>query len=127
MAFAGSQRNIYVNDTIHRLQLYSDYNKNKSSHIVLKTMDGVTSDYLFYFITVLKQMQFWALGPDYKPINISLETRVLKESISSEKKSERALRTYLFFDAAKGDLVPYRSFRNLLDKLPEGDRKRLNL
>lgn len=70
-------------------------------------------------------MQFWALGPDYKPVDISVGTNILKESISSEGKSERALRTYLFVDKAKGDLVPYKFFHNLLDELPEGDRTRL--
>ncbi|QLQ79359.1 hypothetical protein HG537_0B07130 [Torulaspora globosa] len=126
LAFAGYQRNVFVDDKTRRLQLYSNYNKNKSSNIVLKTMDGVTSDYLFYFIVVLKQLQFWALGPKYKSINISVESRVLNDNVSPEVKSQRALRRYLFIDTTKGDLISYKSFRDVLDRLPEGERTRLN-
>ncbi|CAH1828507.1 unnamed protein product [Saccharomyces cerevisiae] len=38
------------------------YNKNGSSEPRLKTLDGLTSDYVFYFVTVLRQMQICALG-----------------------------------------------------------------
>ena len=44
LAFAGPQRNVYVDDTTRRIQLYTDYNKNGSSEPRLKTLDGLTSE-----------------------------------------------------------------------------------
>ncbi|CAH1830665.1 unnamed protein product [Saccharomyces cerevisiae] len=45
------------------------YNKNGSSEPRLKTLDGLTSDYVFYFVTVLRQMQICALGNSYDAFN----------------------------------------------------------
>ncbi|KAF4003499.1 hypothetical protein FOB22_003517 [Saccharomyces cerevisiae] len=57
LAFAGPQRNVYVDDTTRRIQLYTDYNKNGSSEPRLKTLDGLTSDY--------RWIQWLGLESDY--------------------------------------------------------------
>ncbi|KAF4006177.1 DEAD/DEAH box helicase family protein [Saccharomyces cerevisiae] len=57
LAFAGPQRNVYVDDTTRRIQLYTDYNKNGSSEPRLKTLDGLTSDY--------RRIQWLGLESDY--------------------------------------------------------------
>lgn len=64
------------------MQLYNDYDKNKSSNLILKTIDSVMTKYVFYFIVVLKQMQLGALGSIYKGINISVESRVPNDSFT---------------------------------------------
>lgn len=50
MAFGGLQRNVYIDDDSRRLQLFCDYNKNSSSATLLKTLDNLTSAYLFYIL-----------------------------------------------------------------------------
>lgn len=69
LAYAGPQRNVYVHDESRRLQLFCDYNKNGSSQPHLRTLDRTTSDYLFFFVIVLRQMQMNAVGPNYAAFN----------------------------------------------------------
>ncbi|CAH1828132.1 unnamed protein product [Saccharomyces cerevisiae] len=68
------------------------YNKNGSSEPRLKTLDGLTSDYVFYFVTVLRQMQICALGNMilgwmWWDLRIQINTRNAEDVVAGEAAS----------------------------------------
>ncbi|KAF4000294.1 DEAD/DEAH box helicase family protein [Saccharomyces cerevisiae] len=130
LAFAGPQRNVYVDDTTRRIQLYTDYNKNGSSEPRLKTLDGLTSDYVFYFVTVLRQMQICALGNSYDAFNHDPWMDVVgfedPNQVTNRDISRIVLYSYMFLNTAKGCLVEYATFRQYMRELPKNAPQRLN-
>ena len=130
LAFAGPQRNVYVDDTTRRIQLYTDYNKNGSSEPRLKTLDGLTSDYVFYFVTVLRQMQICALGNSYDAFNHDPWMDVVgfedPDQVTNRDISRIVLYSYMFLNTAKGCLVEYATFRQYMRELPKNAPQKLN-
>ena len=130
LAFAGPQRNVYVDDTTRRIQLYTDYNKNGSSEPRLKTLDGLTSDYVFYFVTVLRQMQICALGNSYDAFNHDPWMDVVgfedPNQVTNRDISRIVLYSYMFLNTAKGCLVEYATFRQYMRELPKNAPQKLN-
>ena len=130
LAFAGPQRNVYVDDTTRRIQLYTDYNKNGSSEPRLKTLDGLTSDYVFYFVTVLRQMQICALGNSYDTFNHDPWMDVVgfedPNQVTNRDISRIGLYSYMFLNTAKGCLVEYATFRQYMRELPKNAPQKLN-
>ncbi|QLQ79354.1 hypothetical protein HG537_0B07020 [Torulaspora globosa] len=127
LAYSVPHRNVFVDDKSRRLQLYCTYNKNKSSGGILKTMDGVTSDHLFYFIVVLRWMQINVLRGSSRQICVTLDPQSAKlmEHISPAERTRLALPTYVFLDSNRGDLINYPTFRRYLEQFPKGERERL--
>ncbi|QLQ81249.1 hypothetical protein HG537_0F00100 [Torulaspora globosa] len=129
LAFTGPQRNVYVEDSTRRIQLFCDYNKTGSSVPILKTLDTTTSAYLFYFIVVLRQMQINALGKDYGAFRVDtwmdIQNVALRSDVTPQAVSRTALQTYLFLDSSAGDFIKYSMFRKFLFKFPQGDRDNL--
>ncbi|CAD6607083.1 SX2_G0041370.mRNA.1.CDS.1 [Saccharomyces cerevisiae] len=130
LAFAGPQRNVYVDDTTRRIQLYTDYNKNGSSEPRLKTLDGLTSDYVFYFVTVLRQMQICALGNSYDAFRHDPWMDVVgfedPAQVTNRDISRIVLYSYMFLNTAKGCLVEYATFRQYMRELPKNAPQKLN-
>ncbi|CAD6643298.1 HN1_G0013160.mRNA.1.CDS.1 [Saccharomyces cerevisiae] len=130
LAFAGPQRNVYVDDTTRRIQLYTDYNKNGSSEPRLKTLDGLTSDYVFYFVTVLRQMQICALGNSYDAFKHDPWMDVVgfedPDQATNRDISRIVLYSYMFLNTAKGCLVEYATFRQYMRELPKNAPQKLN-
>ncbi|KZV10966.1 hypothetical protein WN66_07031 [Saccharomyces cerevisiae] len=130
LAFAGPQRNVYVDDTTRRIQLYTDYNKNGSSEPRLKTLDGLSSDYVFYFVTVLRQMQICALGNSYDAFNHDPWMDVVgfedPNQVTNRDISRIVLYSYMFLNTAKGCLVEYATFRQYMRELPKNAPQKLN-
>ena len=130
LAFAGPQRNVYVDDTTRRIQLYTDYNKSGSSEPRLKTLDGLTSDYVFYFVTVLRQMQICALGNSYDAFNHDPWMDVVgfedPNQVTNRDISRIVLYSYMFLNTAKGCLVEYATFRQYMRELPKNAPQKLN-
>ncbi|QLQ80007.1 hypothetical protein HG537_0C06560 [Torulaspora globosa] len=127
IAYSRQHRNVFVDDKTHRLQLYCTYSKNKSSLGILKTMDGVTSDYLFYFIVVLRQMQINVLRGSPRQICVTVDPQSAKlmEHIPLAERARKALLTYVLLDSNRGDLINYPTFRRYLQQFPKGERERL--
>ena len=130
LAFAGPRRNVYVDDKTRRIQLYTDQNKNGSSEPRLKTLDGLTSDYVFYFVTVLRQMQICALGNSYDAFNHDPWMDVVgfedPDQVTNRDISRIVLYSYMFLNTAKGCLVEYATFRQYMRELPKNAPQKLN-
>ncbi|GFP73264.1 Y' element ATP-dependent helicase protein 1 copy 8 [Saccharomyces cerevisiae] len=130
LAFAGPRRNVYVDDKTRRIQLYTDQNKNGSSEPRLKTLDGLTSDYLFYFVTVLRQMQICALGNSYDAFKHEPWMDVVgfedPDQATNRDISRIVLYSHLFLNTAKGCLVEYATFRQYMRELPKNAPQKLN-
>lgn len=129
LSYAGPQRNVYVDEESRRIQLFCDYNKNCSSQPYLKTLDRITSDYLFYYVIVLRQMQMNAVGPNYAAFNAAQwmhVQNVFQKDASAELVSRNVLATYLFLNTSKGCLATYRSFETYLKGFPAGFVQKLS-
>ena len=106
------------------------YNKNGSSEPRLKTLDGLTSDYVFYFVTVLRQMQICALGNSYDAFNHDPWMDVVgfedPDQVTNRDISRIVLYSYMFLNTAKGCLVEYATFRQYMRELPKNAPQKLN-
>ncbi|CCC69000.1 hypothetical protein NCAS_0C00100, partial [Naumovozyma castellii] len=65
LKYAGNQRNLFVDPESRCLDIITEYSKNREGNPMCKTLDKVTSDHLFYYIIVARNMLKHAVGTEY--------------------------------------------------------------
>lgn len=134
---SGPQKNIFVDDKLRRIQLLTNYTKNGNNKPLAKELDKNTSDYLFYFLTVIKTIQI-SLLEDYDQVSQDIfgesvdgvEAHLYSDGLQDMtpyELSQQVIRQFVFVDIAIAKLCEYSKFKKLLMLYPSNIAKRQRL
>ncbi|CCC70082.1 hypothetical protein NCAS_0E00120 [Naumovozyma castellii] len=139
LKYAGNQRNLFVDPESRCLDIITEYSKNREGNPMCKTLDKVTSDHLFYYIIVARNMLKHAVGTEYADMKRDLfnETngaaeesllngylaRSIGDGISADdmdpvRYSRNVVNSFVFVDCTSHSLMHYARFSAFLNLYP---------
>ncbi|SCU80252.1 LAFA_0B08394g1_1 [Lachancea sp. 'fantastica'] len=139
LKFAGSNRNIFVDQQTRCILLWTGYPKLRGSRLDMKMLSKNTSNYVFFYIMVLRPIQVQLAGKEYDKFRrdisdeVKYEQEIIEifsetgESLDGRELSQQVLRMHLCVDISKGNLVKDWVFESFLEKYPSTVPKALRL
>ncbi|CAI4723510.1 AKH_1a_G0042850.mRNA.1.CDS.1 [Saccharomyces cerevisiae] len=141
LKYSGNQKNIFVDPVTRCIEILTDYSKNRQVNPTIKTLDKVTSNYLFYFIIAMKTLLRAQLGFNYDKVSRD----IFGEMVGDEKTfamnltrmdgniedpkiySQEVLQSFLFLNGGTGNLINYDRFSRFLKYYPSSIRENQHL
>jgi len=149
LKYAGNQRNVFVDSESRCMEVITEYSKTRQANPMCKTLDKVTSDYLFYLILVVRTILKNALTGQYDRMRRDLfnETSDVEEAAllngylarsvgggaevgndgDARRYTRNVLNSFVFVDCSIHALVNYPKFSSFLSIYPESAEPSMRL